>query len=180
LKLLKFKPWLLPEENESMLTLRPMQSADWEAVRAIYAEGIATHNATFEQSAPDWEQWDQGHLPQCRLVAQSAHSVAGWVALSAYSSRRVYQGVAWVGIYVAASARGQGIGRALLTELIAESERQGIWTLQAGIFPENTPSLELFTRAGFRVVGTRERIGWMDGNWRDVLLLERRSGVIGS
>jgi phosphinothricin acetyltransferase len=112
-------------------------------------------------------------------VATTAGEVLGWVALSPYSAREVYAGVAWVGIYVAGSARGKGIGRSLLTESIAESERQGIWTLQAGIFPENTPSLELFQRAGFRVVGTRERIGRMDGRWRDVLLLERRSAVAG-
>jgi len=162
-----------------MFTLRPMQPADWESVRDIYLEGIATQNATFEQSAPDWEKWDQGHLQACRLVAESAGEVLGWVALSAYSGRPVYRGVAWVAVYIAASARGQGIGRSLLTELIAESERQGIWTLQAGVFPENTPSVELFTRHEFRVVGTRERIGCMNGRWRDVLLLERRSAVAG-
>jgi L-amino acid N-acyltransferase YncA len=166
-------------ENESMLTVRPMQPADWDTVRAIYLEGIATRNATFEQSAPEWEKWDQAHSQACRLVAPSAGQVLGWAALSPVSARRVYAGVAEASIYVAAAARGKGFGRLLLTELIAQSEKHGIWSLQTGIFPENTPSLNLFTSAGFRVVGTRERIGYMDGRWRDVLLLERRSAVAG-
>jgi L-amino acid N-acyltransferase YncA len=156
-----------------------MRPEDWEAVRAIYLEGIATGNSTFEQSAPDWEAWDQGHLETCRLVARAGSEVLGWTALSPISRREVYAGVAEFSIYVAERARGRGIGAALLKALIEVSEREGIWTLQSGIFPENTASLELCRRFGFRVVGTRERIGCMEGRWRDVVLLERRSAVAG-
>jgi phosphinothricin acetyltransferase len=152
-----------------------MTSADWPAVRAIYLDGIATGNATFETDAPDWPEWDAGHFPYSRLVARRAGEILGWAALSPVSSRPVYRGVAEVSIYVAAQARGQGVGKALLADLIAESERHGIWTLQAGIFPENTASMEVHRRAGFRVVGTRERIGCRDGVWRDTVLMERRS-----
>jgi len=156
-----------------------MLPQDWDAVRAIYLESIATRNATFEQSAPDWEAWDQGHLPCCRLVARIGGEVLGWTALSPVSRRRVYAGVAEFSIYVAERARGRGIGTALLKALIDASEREGVWMLQSGVFPENTASLELCRRFGFRVVGTRERIGSMDGRWRDVVLLERRSTVAG-
>jgi len=152
---------------------------DWDAVRAIYLEGIATGNSTFEQSAPDWQTWDQGHLPSCRLVARAESEVLGWTALSPVSRRQVYAGVAEFSIYVAERARGRGIGAALLHALIEVSEREGIWTLQSGIFPENTASLELCRRFGFRVLGTRERVGRMAGRWRDVVLLERRSAVAG-
>ena len=157
-----------------------MRPGDWDAVRAIYLEGIATRNATFEQSAPDWPAWDKGHLPCCRLVARIDGEVLGWTALSPVSSRRVYAGVAEFSIYVAERARGRGIGAALLKALIDASEQEGIWTLQSGVFPENTASLELCRRCGFRVVGTRERIGSMDGRWRDVVLLERRSAIAGA
>jgi phosphinothricin acetyltransferase len=156
-----------------------MRPEDWGAVRAIYLEGIATGNSTFEQSAPDWQAWDQGHLPCCRLVARAGNEVLGWTALSAVSRRLVYAGVAEFSIYVAKRTRGRGVGAALLKALIDASEREEIWTLQSGIFPENTASLELCRRFGFRVVGTRERIGSMDGRWRDVVLLERRSTVTG-
>ena len=156
-----------------------MSPADWESVRAIYREGIATGDATFEQSAPEWEQWDERHLRACRVVARSGGKVLGWAALSPVSRRRVYRGVAEVSVYVSGRARRKGVGMALLTALIESSEREGIWTLQAGIFPENTPSVELHRRAGFRVVGIRERLGSMDGRWRDVVLMERRSAVVG-
>ena len=159
--------------------LEPMGPADWESVRAIYREGIATGDATFEQSAPEWEQWDEGHLRACRLVARSGGEVIGWAALSPASRRRVYRGVAEVSVYVSGQARRKGVGMALLTALIESSEREGIWTLQAGIFPENTASVELHRRAGFRVVGIRERLGSMDGRWRDVVpcaLRARRCG----
>jgi L-amino acid N-acyltransferase YncA len=159
--------------------LEPMGPADWESVSAIYREGIATGNATFEQSAPEWEQWDEGHLQACRLVARAREEMVGWAALSPVSRRPVYRGVAEVSVYVSGRARRQGVGTALLTALIESSEREGIWTLQAGIFPENTASVELHRRAGFRVVGTRERLGSMDGRWRDVVLMERRSAVVG-
>jgi phosphinothricin acetyltransferase len=161
------------------LEILPLTSADWPAVREIYEQGIATGNATFEKCAPKWERWDAAHLPHCRLVACYADDVLAWAALSAVSSRCVYAGVAEVSIYVAAHARRQGIGLTLLTDLIESSERENIWTLQAGIFPENTASLDLFQEAGFRVLGTRERVGQMDGRWRDVVLMERRSQVAG-
>jgi len=157
----------------------PMDPRDWDTVRAIYVEGITSGNATFEKEAPAWEKWDRDHLRCCRLVARSQGAVVGWAALSPVSARSVYAGVAEASIYVAGRARRQGIGSALLSALIAASEREGIWTLQAGIFPENAASLDLCMRAGFRVVGTRERLGCMEGRWRDVLLLERRSAVAG-
>lgn len=161
------------------IELRPLLPQDWDAVRAIYREGIATGNATFEDDAPAWEEWDAGHLPNCRLVAEGRGRVAGWAVLSAISSRAVYKGVAEVSIYVGADFRGMGAGRTLLAALIEQSERDGIWTLQAGIFPENDASLALHRRMGFREIGRRERIGWMNGRWRDVLLLERRSPKVG-
>jgi phosphinothricin acetyltransferase len=157
-----------------------MRPDDWPAVRAIYLEGIATGNATFEQTAPDWEKWDAGHLPAARIVARSDDgTVLAWAALSGVSSRCVYAGVAEVSIYVSKHARGRGVGRQLMARLIADSEAQGIWTLQAGIFPENAASIALHERAGFRVVGRRERLGQMNGRWRDVVFMERRSAVTG-
>ncbi len=126
-----------------------MRTEDWESVRAIYLQGIATGHATFEQAAPEWGTWDAAHLPCCRLVARSGSETQGWAALSPYSRRRVYAGVAEVSVYVAEAARGQGVGAALLSALIAESSKQGIWTLQAGIFPENTASIRLHKRFGF-------------------------------
>ena len=151
-----------------------MQDGDWPAVRSIYLEGIATGNATFQTAAPSWDEWNAGHLPHCRLIAVEDASVAGWAALSRVSARPVYAGVAEVSVYVAERARGKGVGRLLLQGLVAESEGQGIWTLQAGIFPENVGSLALHRAAGFRVVGTRERMGCLNGRWRDVILMERR------
>src|SRR5438046_1282644 len=138
---------------DTQFTIDAMQVSDWEQVRAIYLEGMATGNATFETNAPDWEAWNAAHLPFGRLVARSDHSVLGWAALSPVSSRCVYAGVAEVSIYVGASARGQGVGRALLPGLIEESEHWGIWTLQAGILAENTASLALHRGCGFREVG---------------------------
>ena len=160
----------------------PLTAAHWPAVRTIYTEGLATGQATFATEAPTWQAWDASHLPTCRLVAVAAAApaqVLGWAALSPVSSRCVYGGVAEVSVYVAAAARGQGVGRGLLAALVAESEGQGLWTLQAGIFPENTASVRLHEDAGFRVVGRRERIGQLHGVWRDTLLLERRSAVVG-
>ena len=153
-----------------------MTPDDWPNVRAIYLEGIATGNATFETDAPSWDAWDRAHVADPRLVARDADgSVLGWAAVTPVSGRCVYAGVADLSVYVSAAARGRGVGRALLTALIQSSERAGIWTLQAGIFPENAPSLALHRACGFRDVGRRERIGKMHGVWRDVLLLERRS-----
>jgi L-amino acid N-acyltransferase YncA len=127
---------------------------------------------------PAWEKWDIGHRPDCRFVARSGDQVLGWVALTPYSARAAYAGVAEVGIYIAPAARGQGVGKALLNTLIAASEPVGIWTLQAGIFAENAPSIALHTSCGFRVVGVRERIGQLYGVWHDVVLMERRSSVV--
>ena len=165
---------------EHQIFIEPLIADHWEAVRSIYLEGIATGNATFQQIAPDWEEWDTGHLRSCRMVARSEQQIVGWAALSSVSRRPVYRGVAEVSIYVAESARGRGIGAKLMAQLIADSEAEGIWTLQAGIFPENTSSIALHTKAGFRVVGTRSKLGCMDGRWRDVVLLERRSLVAGT
>jgi L-amino acid N-acyltransferase YncA len=162
----------------ALLSIEPMRQEDWPAVRAIYLQGIATENATFEQTAPEWEKWDAGHLRAARIVARSGNEVFGWAALSAVSSRCVYAGVAEVSIYVAAAARGRGVGQKLMARLIADSEAEGIWTLQAGIFPENVASIALHQRAGFRIIGKRERLGKMNGHWRDVVLMERRSAVI--
>jgi phosphinothricin acetyltransferase len=157
-----------------------MTPADWRDVRVIYEQGIATGNATFERQAPEWAAWDAGHLAAPRLVAHDGDAVLGWAALSPVSKRAVYAGVAEVSVYVDDRARGRGVGRALLERLIADSEHHGLWTLQAGIFPENQASLGLHQTCGFRVVGRRERIGAMDDQWRDVLLLERRSTVTGT
>jgi L-amino acid N-acyltransferase YncA len=159
--------------------VEPMEQADWESVRAIYEEGIATGNATFETQVPGWDEWDSGHLRACRLVARREGEVIGWAALSAVSSRCVYAGVAEVSVYIAASARGKGVGKALLRALVKASEDEGIWTLQAGIFPENQASIALHKIQGFREVGRRERLGQIDGVWRDVVLVERRSKVVG-
>ena len=156
-----------------------MRPEDWERVAAIYREGIATGHATFEIHVPTFAEWDRVHLAAARLIAHQNDSIVGWAALSQISPRRVYVGVAEVSVYVASAARGSGVGRKLLAALIEESERNGIWTLQAGIFPENSASLALHNAAGFRVVGRRERIGKMDGVWRDTILLERRSQTIG-
>lgn len=162
-----------------MISIAPLTAAHWEEVRAIYLEGIATGNATFQQAAPDWVEWNNGHLEACRVVAEEESRVVGWAALTAISGRCVYAGVAESSVYVAESSRGAGIGTRLLAEIIAASEAAGIWTLQAGIFPENTASIRLHANAGFRIVGTRERLGSMNGRWRDVVLMERRSKVVG-
>lgn len=156
-----------------------MRDVDWGMVRSIYQEGIATGNATFETSVPAWEAWDAGHLRDCRFIAREEGRVVGWAVLSPVSGRCVYAGVAEVSVYVTASARGKGVGKALLRALVEGSERQGIWTLQAGIFPENEASIALHKSCGFREVGRRERLGQMNGAWRDVVLMERRSNVVG-
>jgi L-amino acid N-acyltransferase YncA len=157
--------------------IRALEAEDWPAVRTIFEEGIATGQATFETEAPSWEDWDGAHFGG--LVAEDEGAVVGWAALSPYSSRAVYAGVAEESVYVAARARGRGMGKALLAALIERSEHAGIWTLEAGIFPENRASVTLHLGCGFRLVGVRERLGRMaGGEWRDVLLLERRSEVI--
>jgi L-amino acid N-acyltransferase YncA len=170
--------------------IQPLLSQHWPAVRRIYEEGIATGDATFETASPEWEKWDNGHRQDCRLVAvepglqrdqaSCEASVLGWAALSPVSARHVYRGVAEVSVYVAASVRGHGVGKALLQVLVQESESAGIWTLQAGIFPENMASIALHKARGFHEVGIRRRIGKLGDSWRDVMLLERRSTVVGT
>ena len=156
-----------------------MTAQDWPEVRKIYRQGIVTGHATFETEVPDWEKWDRGHLKNCRLVARDSKQILGWAALSPVSTRKVYAGVAEVSIYVSSEVRGAGIGKSLLTTLVHESERGGLWTLQAGIFPENLASLALHRSCGFREVGIRERLGRMAGAWRNVILMERRSPRVG-
>jgi len=161
------------------LSVEKMLRGHWPEVRAVYEEGLATGDATFETEAPEWERWDASHLRACRLVALTGGRVAGWAALSPVSARKVYAGVAEVSVYVGADFRGRGVGRALLSTLVRESESEGIWTLQAGIFPENVASVELHRACGFREVGRRERVGRLRGRWRDTVLLERRSRTVG-
>jgi L-amino acid N-acyltransferase YncA len=165
------------------LRIEPVRPEDWPVVAAIYAQGIATGDATFETAPPTWERWDQSHLPDHRLVARTHagedDAVVAWAALAPVSDRCVYAGVVENSIYVAERAQGLGVGRRLLTALVEGAEQAGIWTVQTGIFPENTASLALHRRCGFRVVGLRERIGQLNGRWRDVLLLERRSTRVG-
>jgi phosphinothricin acetyltransferase len=162
-----------------MIILQKMQPGDWLEVKEIYEEGIATGNATFQLSAPEWEEWNTGHLQHSRIVARYDGKIIGWAALTPVSGRCVYAGVAEVSVYVSDKARGKGIGKQLLQKLIEESEANNTWTLQAGIFPENVASIKIHESCGFRLVGTRERIGQMNGKWRDTVLMERRSNTIG-
>jgi len=159
-----------------------MQVGDWVPVRSIYVEGLATGDATFETEAPSWKTWDEGHLRVPRLVAVSETdgTVLGWAALSRVSPRAVYAGVGEVSVYVAANSRSLGIGQDLLEQLVVQSEHNGIWTLQASVFPENKASLAVHKICGFREVGIRQKIGRMNGIWRDTVLLERRSALVGS
>jgi L-amino acid N-acyltransferase YncA len=157
------------------MELQALRPEDWSAVRAIYQAGIATGDATFETAAPDWVDWDAGHLAEHRLVARLDGRVVGWAVLAPVSDRCAYAGVAEDSVYVAPEAQGRGVGRALLTAVVASAEQGGIWTVQSGIFPENQASVRLHQACGFRLVGVRERLGRLHGRWRDVLLLERRS-----
>jgi len=163
--------------NPSTSVIRPMTAADWPAVRDIYEAGIATGNATFETSAPTWPRWDATHLTEHRLIAVD-DAIVGWAALSPVSDRCVYGGVVEHSIYIDPEHRCRGVGRVLLDARIASTEATGIWTIQTGIFPENSPSLALHERCGSRIIGRRERIGQLHGTWRDTLLLERRSQVV--
>ena len=156
------------------------EASDWPGVAAIHMQGIETGDATFETAPPEWSEWDSTHRDDCRLVARVNGDVAGWAALSPVSDRCVYGGVAETSVYVASAMRARGVGGALLRHLVAASEEAGIWTLQAGLFPENERSLRLHLSQGFRIVGVRERLGRSQGTWRDVLLLERRSSVVGT
>jgi phosphinothricin acetyltransferase len=163
------------------LLVEPMTAADADRVLAIYEQGIATGSATFDSSAPDWRRWHATHRRECRFVARSNGAVVGWSALSSWSSREVYSGVAWESVYVAEAARGRGVGRALLETLIPATEAAGIWTLVAGVQAENLASLALHEAVGFRRIGVQERIGRdATGRWRDVVLFERRSATIGA
>ncbi|WP_281227909.1 GNAT family N-acetyltransferase [Flavobacterium aquiphilum] len=157
------------------MDIRKLLTTDWDQVKMIYEKGIATGNATFQTSAPSWEEWDKSHLNNCRIVAETDGILTGWAALTPVSSRCVYAGVAEVSVYVDPAYSGKGIGLALLNELVALSEAEGLWTVQAGIFPENTASLRIHEKAGFRILGVREKIGKQNGIWRDTVLLERRS-----
>jgi len=161
------------------LSVQPMRANDWEQVSQIYAEGIATGFATFEKSIPSYESWNAAHMQSCRIVAVENDSILGWAALSPVSSRCVYGGVAEVSVYVGGDSRGKGVGKLLMENLIKESEAEGIWTIQSGIFPENEGSIELHKKVGFRYIGKRERVGKLDDVWKDNLLFERRSKVIG-
>lgn len=165
-------------DEPPVIRVEPMSAEDWPTVRRIYQEGIATGDATLEVEAPDWDHFDRSHRHDCRLVARAEPRgpVLGWTALTAYSARRVYAGVAWESVYVAAEERGRGIGRALLLEVIGASEAAGLWALLAGVLSDNAASLALHEHVGFRRVGVLEALGQdRSGRWRDVVMLERRS-----
>ncbi|MEX0315343.1 MAG: N-acetyltransferase family protein [Allomuricauda sp.] len=161
------------------MDIREMTPSDWEQVSQIYLEGIATGFATFEQQIPSYEAWDNAHVEQCRLVAEVDGKIQGWAALSPVSSRRVYGGVGEVSVYVSAKSRGTGVGQLLMESLITASEASGYWTIQSGIFPENEASINLHKKVGFRYIGKRERVGKINGVWKDNLLFEKRSKTIG-
>lgn len=162
------------------INIREMKAEDWQIVRSIYEEGIATELATFETQSPEWEKWDKAHIKTCRLVAEEYQlGVVGWAALSPVSNRDVYAGVMEVSVYVAQSSRGKGIGKKLLQRLIHESESNGIWTLQSAILSENEASIRLHLISGFRLIGKRERLGKLNKQWHDVVLMERRSKIVG-
>lgn len=161
------------------IELRPLKKDDWPSVAEIYKQGIITGNATFEKDIPTWDAWDSAHFKMCRIVATVGEEIVGWAALTKVSGRCIYAGVAEVSVYVASLYKGQKVGTKLLESLISESEQKGFWTLQAGIFPENIASLKLHKNLGFRKVGFREKIGKMNGRWRDTILLERRSKIVG-
>ena len=162
-----------------MVEIQQMKPSDWLAVADIYKQGIETGMATFETKVPEWEQWNENHIESCRLIAKINENTVGWAALSAVSSRCVYGGVAEVSVYVSSLARGKKIGEYLLRNLIDQSEEQGYWTLQSGIFPENLASIRLHEKLGFRKIGYKERIGQLDGDWKDNILMEKRSNKTG-
>jgi len=161
------------------LIINTITKDDWSSVSQIFREGIATQNATFETSVPEWEIWDKSHLRECRLIGRIEDTIVGWATISPITNRCVYGGVVEISVYITSKYRGKGVGKAMLNRLIQESEECGIWTLQAGIFPENISSIKFHKTCGFRIVGLRERIGKLNGIWRDVMLLERRSKITG-
>jgi phosphinothricin acetyltransferase len=162
------------------MKIEKLTESYYPAVKEIYLEGIETGHATFQTDAPSWTDWDKSHLIHSRIIARNENTIAGWAALTPVSSRCVYAGVAEVSVYVSRAYRGKGVGDFLLKELIQDSEANNIWTLQAGIFPENEASLKLHYNNGFRMVGTREKVGKMNNTWRDTVLLERRSRITGT
>lgn len=168
------------EKSPINIFITEMKKEHWPEVEAIYLEGINTKNATFETASAGWDKWNESHLDICRFVLKQDNNIIGWAALSPYSRRQVYRGVAEISIYIALSAAGKGFGTLLLKKLITASEVNGIWTLQAGIFPENIASIIIHKKSGFREVGIRKKLGQMDGIWRDVVLLERRSTITGA
>ncbi|NNJ88520.1 MAG: N-acetyltransferase [Eudoraea sp.] len=161
------------------MEIRSMTPEDWPAVSRIYKEGIATGYATFEQEIPSYENWDKAHIKECRLIASEAETITGWAALSPVSSRCVYGGVGEVSVYISKDHRGKGIGKRLLLSLIDASENAGYWTIQSGIFPENKASTKIHEQCGFRLIGCRERVGKLDGVWKDNLIYEKRSTSVG-
>jgi len=162
-----------------MVEIQQMKPSDWLAVADIYKQGIETGMATFETKVPEWDQWNENHIESCRLIAKIKENTVGWAALSTVSSRCVYGGVAEVSVYVSSQVRGKKIGEYLLRNLIDQSEEQGYWTLQSGIFPENLSSIRLHEKLGFRKIGYKERIGQLDGDWKDNILMEKRSNKKG-
>jgi len=164
---------------DKTIKIRPLKPNDWPSVAQIYAEGIETGFATFEKDIPSFEDWDSAHMKSCRLIAAAEDEILGWAALSPVSSRCVYGGVGEVSVYVGQNSRGMGVGKILMGALITESEKEGLWTLQSGIFPENKGSIKLHEQVGFRFIGRRERVGKLDGVWKDNVLFERRSTVVG-
>jgi phosphinothricin acetyltransferase len=169
----------LENEVRMSISIDAMRGSDWERVREIYLDGLATGQASFETEAPGWEQWDEAHCRHSRLAARENGRLIGWAALAPMSWRRCYAGVAEVSLYVSAAARGRGVGKRLLEELVASSERNGIWTLYGSTFPENEASLRVQLACGFRIVGRRKRIAQHHGVWRDTVITERRSQMVG-
>lgn len=161
------------------IEIKYMTIEDWETVAEIYKQGVDTGNATFQQEIPTWDAWNDAHLKTCRLIATINKEIAGWAALSPISERCIYAGVAEVSVYVSDKHKGKRVGTKLLESLIKASEKEQIWTLQAGIFPENIASISLHNKLGFRVVGVREKIGKLNGVWRDTVVLEKRSTITG-
>ena len=162
-----------------MITIRPFVKSDFPSVKDIYQQGIDSGEATFQEQAKDYDVWNESLLPSCRLVSESNRQIIGWAALSSASNRCVYSGIAEVSVYVSSNSQGLGVGNSLLKALIKSSEEQGIWTLQAGIFPENKASIHIHSKNGFKVLGIREKLGQMNGIWRDIVFMERRSKVVG-
>lgn len=166
-------------DNSVKILIRPMEVGDWSSVSQIYGEGLETGFATFEKETPAFDSWDSAHMKTCRLVAVKENEILGWAALSPVSSRCVYGGIGEVSVYVGENNRGLGVGKRLMETLIEESEKEGLWTLQSGIFPENMGSIKLHEEVGFRFIGKREKVGKLDGVWKDNLLYERRSKIAG-